>query len=127
MDRSQVRTDDAPGYISWMAQGIRVGDLLFTGGSIPRDPKTLDIPASFEDQCKLVFDNLEAVLRAGGSSLRRAVKVNIYLTDMKDWETMNGFYRQYIDESAPPARTTVQVAGLNNNYQIEVEAVGLCQ
>jgi 2-iminobutanoate/2-iminopropanoate deaminase len=127
VDRSQVHTDEAPGYISWMAQGIRVGDLLFTGGSIPRHPKTLEIPSSFEEQCRVVFDNLEAVLRAGGSSLQTAVKVNIYLTDMQNWEAMNDFYKQYIDEAAPPARTTVQVAGLNNNYQIEVEAVALCQ
>jgi 2-iminobutanoate/2-iminopropanoate deaminase len=127
VERSQIRTEDAPAYISWMAQGIRVGDLVFTGGSIPRHPKTLEIPSSFEEQCRAVFDNLEAVLRAAGSSLRRAVKVNIYLADLQNWETMNSFYREYIDEAAPPARTTVQVAGLNNNYQIEVEAVALCQ
>ena len=125
MQRVQIATDKAPAYIPWMAQGIKVGDLVFTGGSIPRDPQTLEIPVDFQEQCTLVFENLEGVLQAAGTSLRNAVKVTIYLTDMGNWESMNGIYRKYIDEDAPPARTTVQVAGLNNNYKVEVEAVAL--
>ncbi len=124
-ERTVISTETAPSYIKWMAHAVKVGDLVFTSGSIPRDPKTLEIPGDFEAQCRLVFQNLENVLRAAGSSLRRSAKVTIYLADMDRWQDMNAVYREYIDEDDPPARLTVQVARLNNDYQIEVDAVAV--
>ena len=106
-----------------MSQAIKVGNLLFTGGSVPRDPKTLEIPVRFEDQAELVFRNLEAIAEAAGTSLKSAIKVTVFLTDIRNWEKMNSYYNKYFTGDPPPARSTIQVAALNNQYQIEVEAV----
>lgn len=124
-ERSIVSTPRAPSYLNWMAQAVKVENLVFTSGSIPREADGLTIPEGFEEQCRLVLANSEAILNEAGTSFREAIKVTVYLADMDRWEDMNRVYREYIDESRPPARTTVEVSRLNNDYQIEIEAVVL--
>lgn len=121
-----VKTDKAPSYLGFMSAAVKVGDLLFTGGSIPRHPETLDIPGTFDDQCKLVMENLKAVVEAGGTSLANAVKVNVYLSDIDNWGRFNDFFKEYFTGDPPPARTAVQVARMNNDYMVEVETVVYC-
>ena len=121
--RKNCSTDNAPGYIPWMAHAVRVGDIVFAGGAIPRHPKSLEIPYAFKDQCKQAFDNLEAELSGAGTSLKNAARIHVWLKDLKNWQDMNEIYRKYIDESNPPCRTTVQVSRMNNDYQVEVDAI----
>ncbi|MFQ5872185.1 MAG: Rid family detoxifying hydrolase [Dehalococcoidia bacterium] len=118
-----IKTDRAPSHLGFMSQAIKVGNLLFTGGSVPRHPQTLDIPKAFDEQCKRVMENLKAVVEAAGTSLENAIKVNVYLSDINNWSRFNEFYQQYFIGDPPPARTAVQVARLNNDYMVEVEAV----
>jgi 2-iminobutanoate/2-iminopropanoate deaminase len=63
------------------------------------------------------------VLVGCGSSIRRALKVTVYLANIADWAVMNEIYVEYIDQTAAPARTTVEVSAMNNGYLIEVEAI----
>lgn len=121
-----VKTENAPAYLSFMAQGIVANGFLFTA-AIPRDAKTLDIPTAFDDQAHLAFRNLQAVLEAAGCTYANLVKLNVYLSNMADWARMNDVYRQYINEERPPVRCTVQIAGLNNNYLIELDAIALVE
>lgn len=123
--RQNYTTDKAPGYIPWMAQAVRVGDLVFAGGAIPRDAKTLEIPYLFKDQCKVALDNLEAELNGAGTSLKNAVRIHVYMSDLKYWAEMNEIYRKYIDESNPPCRTCLQVSRMNNDYMIEIDAIAV--
>jgi 2-iminobutanoate/2-iminopropanoate deaminase len=118
-----VKTDKAPAYLGFMSSAIKVGNLMFTGGSIPRHPGTLEIPGTFDEQCKLVMENLKAVVEAGGTSLANAIKVNVYLADINNWARFNDFFKEYFTGDPPPARTAVQIARLNNDYMVEVEAV----
>lgn len=62
-------------------------------------------------------------MEAGGTSLANAVKVNVYLSDIDNWGRFNGFFKEYFTGDPPPARTAVQVARMNNDYIVEVEAV----
>ena len=103
---------------------IVVGDLVFTSGQIGIDSKTGQLPEGFEAQFEQVFRNLTAVLEASGSSVDHMVKATVFLADMNDYTKMNELYRAKF-KSDPPARTTVQVAGLPRAARVEIEAVAV--
>lgn len=103
---------------------IIVGDLVFTSGQIGIDSKTGQLPEGFEAQFEQVFRNLAAVLEAAGSSTEHMVKATVFLADMNDYAKMNELYRAKF-KGDPPARTTVQVAGLPRAAKIEIEAVAV--
>jgi 2-iminobutanoate/2-iminopropanoate deaminase len=122
-ERETIRVEGAPKQPSFLSHAVRFGDLVYTSGAAPRVPETHEIPEGFEAQARQTFSNLETVLVGSGSSLRLAIKVTVYLADIADWAVMNAIYEGYIDESAAPARTTVEVSAMNNGYLIEVEAI----
>lgn len=103
---------------------IVVGDLVFTSGQIGIDSKTGQLAEGFEAQFEQVFRNLAAVLEASGSSTDNMVKATVFLADMNDYNKMNELYRAKF-KGDPPARTTVQVAGLPRAARIEIEAVAV--
>ena len=118
----RIATSAAPSS-DLFSQAFRFGDLVWTSGIVPRDPATGAVPAGFSAQAELTLTSLEALLAAAGSSLRQALKVTAYLADIADRDEFNTIYRRFIDAGSPPARTAVQVAGLNAGYLIEIEAV----
>ncbi|MDP9260234.1 MAG: RidA family protein [Actinomycetota bacterium] len=122
-ERETIRVEGAPRQPSFLSHAVRFGDLVYTSGAAPRVPETHEIPEGFEAQARQTFANLETVLAGSGSSLRLALKVTVYLANIADWPVMNAIYEEYIDQSAAPARTTVEVSAMNNGYLIEVEAI----
>jgi 2-iminobutanoate/2-iminopropanoate deaminase len=122
-ERETIRVEGAPKQPNFLSHAVRFGDLVYTSGAAPRAPETHEIPEGFEAQARQTFANLETVLVGSGSSLRRALKVTVYLADIADWAVMNAIYEEYVDLSAAPARTTVEVSAMNNGYLIEVEAI----
>jgi 2-iminobutanoate/2-iminopropanoate deaminase len=129
MTRTAVATDGAPAAIGPYSQGMRVGNFLFTAGQIALDPATQQLVAGgITEQTRRVFENLNAILKEGGSSLERVVKTTVYLKSMDDFAAMNAVYSTYLgkeDEEGedPPARTTVEVSRLPRNALIEIEAI----
>lgn len=119
-----VKSDKLPGHITWMTPAAKVGNLLFTGGQVPRHPKTLEIPKDLEGQVRQCMENLKTVVEAAGGSMKDFIRFTVYLTDMKNWEAMNKVYRRYINEAKPPARLCVQ-AGLNVQYQVEIDGIAV--
>ena len=122
MNRQAISTPGSPGHLNFMAQGISVNEFTFAV-TVPRDPATLEIPDTFEEQARFAFENLTAVLDAAGCSFGDVVKLTIYLSDMDNWERMNVVYKRFVDLSAPPVRCTVEIARLNNDYMIELDAI----
>lgn len=122
----QVMTNEAPANTRLMSQGIAASGLLFCA-SIPRDPQTQAIPETFEAQVRLTMENLRAILRAAGLELSALVKVTVYLADIGDWAQMNEIYSEYVSTTRPPARVTVEIARLNNDYMIEVDTISEMQ
>jgi 2-iminobutanoate/2-iminopropanoate deaminase len=108
--------------ISW---GVKAsGDLLYTSGLVASDPVTGKlIEGDFEAQARRVFDNLNEVLKAAGTSIQNVVKVNIYISDWKDFPTLNQVWTEYFGTDNPPARTTIQVAGFIGGVKLEIELV----
>ena len=122
-ERVAIRVEGAPRQPSFLSHAVRFGDLVYTSGAAPRVPETHAIPEGFEAQARQTFANLESVLVGCGSSIRMALKLTVYLANIADWAVMNAVYEEYIDQTAAPARTTVEVSAMNNGYFIEVDAI----
>jgi 2-iminobutanoate/2-iminopropanoate deaminase len=126
MARSIITTDGAPAAIGPYAQGVRVGNLVFTAGQGGLDPITGQVvPGGIKEQTERTLQNLKAVLEAGGSSLGQVVKATVFLKDMNDFAAMNVVYATFFagDSDTLPARTTVEVARLPRNLLVEIEVV----
>lgn len=119
-----IKSDNLPGHITWMTPAAKVGNLLITGGQVPRDPKTLKIPNDIKEQTRQCMENLKTVVEAAGGRMSDFIRFTVYLTDMKNWAAMNEVYRKYINEEKPPARLCCQV-GLNAEYQVEIDGIAV--
>jgi 2-iminobutanoate/2-iminopropanoate deaminase len=126
MSRQIVSTEGAPKAIGPYSQGViaPAGRLLFCSGQIPLDPRTGEMVGAGDVrvQAARVLENLGAVLAAGGASFGTVVKTTIFLADLQDFAAVNEVYGRYFP-SHPPARATVQAAGLPKGALIEIEAI----
>jgi 2-iminobutanoate/2-iminopropanoate deaminase len=126
LNKQEIRTADAPGAIGPYSQGIRVGNLVFTSGQIPLDPKSGEVVGSdIVSQTEQVLENLSAILKEAGSSLENVIKTTVFLKNMEDFAQMNEVYGNYFREPFP-SRSAFQVAKLPRDVLVEIEAVGLC-
>ena len=124
MDNIVIETLDAPQAIGTYSQGIKSGNLVFTSGQIPLNPETGElINGDFKSEISQVLTNLNAVLKSGGSSLKKAIKLTVFLTDLSYFPQVNEVFKEFFPEN-PPARSAVQVSALPMNANIEIEAVG---
>ena len=118
--RTPISSDDAPRPGGPYSQAIRAGDLLFLAGQVPFTADGTFVGGSIADQTRQALTNLDAVARAAGSSLARAVRVGVYLKSLEDFAEMNGVYSEFF-EAAPPARTTIQSDLIG--FDVEIDAV----
>jgi len=122
-DRTVVSAADAPAAIGPYSHAIASGGLLFCSGQIPLDPTTGAIvgatPAEQADRC---LRNLAAVCEAAGSSLARALRVTVYMTDLGAFAEVNERYASFFEAPAP-ARVAVGVAALPRGAQVEIDAI----
>jgi reactive intermediate/imine deaminase len=118
-----VSTAAAPSAIGTYSQAIRAGNTVYLSGQIPLDPATMElVTGDVEVQVRRVFDNLRAVACAAGGDLANAVKVNVYLTDLGNFQVVNKVMAEYFAEPYP-ARAAVGVASLPRGAIVEVDAV----
>ncbi len=120
-----INTTDAPSAIGPYSQGIHHHHFVFTSGQIPINPKTGDlIEGDFKKEVEQVLHNVNAVLVAGGSSLKKATKLTVFLTDLSKFGELNEVFLSYFGDATPPARSAVQVTALPLGARVEIEAVG---
>lgn len=118
-----VRTNDAPAAIGPYSQAVVSQGLVFVSGQIPLDPATGSlVEGDVALQTAQVLRNLEAILRAAGSSLAGVLKTTVYLKDMNSFPAMNKVYEGFFGESLP-ARATVEVARLPKDVSVEIDAI----
>ena len=123
MSKKPVTTENAPSAIGPYSQAIRAGDTIYLSGQIPLDPESGEvIEGDFVALTERVFDNLEAVAKAAGGSLDDIVKLNIFLTDLGHFATVNELMAARFSEPYP-ARAAVQVAALPKGVPVEMDAV----
>jgi 2-iminobutanoate/2-iminopropanoate deaminase len=121
--RKKVVTKDAPAPIGPYSQAVIAGGFLFVSGQIPIDPATNElIEGDIEAHTHRVFKNLEAILREAKLGFENVVKATVFLADMADFPRMNKVYAEYMGKE-PPARSTVQAAGLPKNVRVEIDVI----
>jgi 2-iminobutanoate/2-iminopropanoate deaminase len=125
MTRRAYSTPDAPKPAAAYSIGMQAAGLVFTAGQGGHDPKTGELPDGIEAQTRQALENVDAILRAGNSSLASAVKVSIFLAERDDYAAMNDVYREYMPDD-PPVRTTVQ-AGLGLGMLVEIDAIAVTE
>lgn len=122
-NRAVIATQSAPQAIGPYSQGIKIGNTVWISGQIPLDPASMEmVTGDIGAEAEQVFSNLKAVAAAAGGSLDDAVKINISLTDLGDFEAVNTIMANHFNEPYP-ARACVQVAALPKGARIEVEAI----
>ena len=121
--KQAVSSPGAPKAIGPYSQAVRAGQLLFLSGQVPIDPATGQlVDGDIAAQTRRVFENLAAVLKAGGRSFADVVRTTVFLADMNDFAAMNEVYGQYFKEPYP-ARATVQVARLPKDSKVEIDLI----
>ena len=126
-EKTVVRTEAAPGPFQGApySQAIKAGGFVFVSGQVALRPGHTEMAGdSIAEQTEQVFDNLQAILEAAGSSLDRVVKTTVFLADFDDFGAMNEVYARYFP-SQPPARSTVQVSRLPAGAIVEIEAIAV--
>ena len=123
MAKTIISTDKAPAAIGTYSQAVKVGNIVYISGQIPLDPDTMEVCSQdFAAQAIQVFENLKAVAEASGGTLADAVKLNISMTDLSNFPTINEIMATYMDQPYP-ARAAVGVAALPKAVQVEIEAI----
>lgn len=118
-----IATDNAPDAIGAYSQAVKVGNTVYISGQIPLDPETMEtVDESFESAAHQAFKNLAAIANAAGGCLDDAIKVNISMTDLSNFATVNTVMAQYFKQPYP-ARAAVGVASLPKDVPIEIEAI----
>ncbi len=122
MSRETIHTEHAPQAIGTYSQAVRVGNTVYLSGQIGLDPARMALVEGIEAQIHQVFANLSAVCQAAGASLSDIVKLNIYLTDLGHFSTVNEIMAGYF-EAPYPARAAVGVKELPKGALVEADAI----
>lgn len=120
----KITSTDAPKALGPYSQGIKAGPLVFVSGQLPIDLATGQLSeGSIQLQTHLIFSHLQAILKESGCTLQDVVRVEVFLTDLANFQEMNEVYASYFSHSTPPARQTIQVAKLPLNSEIEISCI----
>jgi 2-iminobutanoate/2-iminopropanoate deaminase len=126
MSKEAVRTENAPAPFQGApySQAIVAGGFVFVSGQVGLRPDAPGVEGNIIQQTEQVLSNIGAILEAAGSSLDRLVKTTVFLQNLSDFAAMNEVYARF-SGSAPPARSTVEVAKLPAGALVEIEAIAL--
>ncbi len=123
--RKRISTERAPAAIGPYSQAIEAGGLVFVSGQIALDPRTgALVGEDVRSQAEQVMKNLGAILEEAGSGFGLVLKATLYLTDMRDFQTVNEVYGRRFSGD-PPARATIQAAGLPKGALVEIDLVAM--
>jgi reactive intermediate/imine deaminase len=107
------------------SHGTVANGFVFVSGQLPiTSAGERLVDASFADQARQVLANVEAVLKACGSSIDRLVQVRVYVDDLANWPEFNAVYAQWAGPSRP-SRAVVPTGPLHHGLKVEVEAVAV--
>jgi len=124
-EKKIIRTDNAPKAIGPYSVGVQACHFLYTAGQIGLDPKSGTIvTGGIEMETRQVMNNLKAIVETAGASMNDVIKTTVFLRDMNDFAKMNAIYGEFFADN-PPARSTVQVAGLPKGALVEIELIAM--
>lgn len=122
-NKAVIHTDKAPAAIGTYSQAVKAGDTVYLSGQIPLDPTTMElVPGGIGEQTEQVFHNLAAVCEAAGGELQDMVKLNIYLTDLGHFSTVNEIMARHFRQPYP-ARAAIGISALPRGAMVEMDGV----
>ena len=122
-ERKTVNADQAPAAVGPYSHAVAVNGLLFCSGQIPLDPASGEIVGDTPaEQARRCLENLQLVCEAAGTTLDRAVRCTVYMTDLSAFAQVNEVYAEFFP-SEPPARAAVGVSALPKGAQVEIDAI----
>lgn len=125
MEKRFLSTDKAPAAVGPYSQGVKAGNIIFTSGQLPMDIQTGELViGDIKRATKLALENIKAVVEAGDATIEHIVKVNVYVKDMNNFDTINGVYEEFFGDHKP-ARSLVEAARLPKDIDIEIEAIAV--
>jgi len=123
MKKEIIFTENAPKAIGTYSQAVKVNNTVYISGQIPLIPETMEvIDGSVEEQIHQVFKNLQAIIETAGGTFENVVKLNIFLTDLSNFPTVNQVMAQYFTEPYP-ARAAIGVKELPKDVPVEMDAI----
>lgn len=123
MSKIIISSNKAPLPIGPYSAGVESGGFIFTAGQIAIDPQTGNlVDGGVAAETRQVLTNIQNLLEAAGASLDDVVKTTVFLRNMDDFSAMNAVYAEFFKQ-APPARSTIAVAGLPKNVAVEIETI----
>lgn len=122
-DKTVIATQEAPGAIGPYSQAIKTGNLVFISGQLPIDTATGELSTGdIAEQTRWCLRHAQAIAKAAGTDLSKAVKTTVLLTNMGDFTAVNGAYGEFF-VSEPPARACYAVAALPKGANVEIEII----
>ncbi len=122
--RTTVHAPGAPEAVGPYSHAVSTGELLFCSGQIPLDPATGElVGAGAAEQALRCLENLRAVCEAAGTTLERALRLTVYMTDLGEFAAVNEVYASFFAGAEPPARVAIGVAALPKGAQVEIDAI----
>jgi 2-iminobutanoate/2-iminopropanoate deaminase len=119
-----LSTNDAPQAIGPYSQGTEAYNFVFTSGQLPLDPATGDfVPGGIKEQTRQSLINVKAILETAGTTMDKAMKLTVFLSDMNNFAQMNEVYGEFFTEGKFPSRSAVEVARLPKDALVEIEAI----
>ena len=120
-----IKTSKAPDPVGPYNQAIKAGNFIYCSGQIAIDPisNKINCLGNIEKETTQVLKNLLAVLKEGGAKAEDVIKTTIYLTDLKNFQTVNSIYSEFFKVEKPPARACVEVSSLPKGVLIEIDCV----
>lgn len=123
MSRTIISTPNAPQAIGTYSQAVKCGSTVYVSGQIPLDPKTGEmVTGDMELQIRRVFENLKAIINAAGGDFSHIAKLNVFLTDLANFASVNKIMSEYFQQPYP-ARAAIGVAALPKGAQVEMDCV----
>ncbi len=123
MTKTIINTDKAPQAIGTYSQAVKVNNTVYLSGQIPLVPETMEmVDGEIDMQIRRVFDNLTAVCEAAGGKLQDIAKLNIFLTDLSNFATVNLIMAEYFEQPYP-ARAAIGVAQLPKDANVEMDGI----
>jgi len=124
-NKATIHTENAPAAIGTYSQAVKVNNTVYLSGQIPLDPNSMElVNDSFEAQVHQVFKNLTAVCEASDGELQDIVKLNIYLTDLSHFATVNSIMAEYFSQPYP-ARAAIGVSELPKGSAVEMDGIAV--
>ena len=121
-----IFSDEAPAAIGPYSQAVQVGDVVYLAGQIGIDPPSgVLVEGGIEAQTKQALDNLGAVLKEAGMDYDNVVRATVFLSDMNNFQAMNGVYGEYFKSDHPPSRSTVQVGVIPQGALVKIDFIAV--